>query len=77
MRNRYEGICYKCGCHVPVGYGYFERHLGHWRVQCVKCCNGRKVRETDREVIRAKRLRAEADKTASPAGAERSNKECI
>ena len=44
-------------------------------MQCVKCCNGREVRETDREVIRAKRLRAEADKMASPTEAERSDKE--
>jgi len=59
MRNRYAGTCYKCGCHVPVGFGFFERHQGGWRVQCVKCCDGRDAKETDKEVLRAKRLRGE------------------
>ena len=62
MRNRYEGTCYKCGGYVPVGYGFFERDRGRWRVQCVKCCDGRNVKETDNEVERAKRLRKKADK---------------
>ena len=62
MRNRYEGTCYKCGCHVPVGFGFFEKHGRYpngkaiWRVQCVKCCDGRTVKETDKEVLRAKRM---------------------
>lgn len=56
MRNRYAGICYKCGCTVPPGYGFFERHNGRWRVQCVKCCDGRIVHETDKEVTRARKL---------------------
>lgn len=62
MRNRYPGKCYKCGCDVPVGFGFFERHKGHWRVQCVKCCDGRNVKETDREVLRAKKLREKDEK---------------
>lgn len=57
MRNRYPGTCYKCGKHVDVGFGFFERYHGSWRVQCVKCCDGRTVRDTDKEVCRAKRLR--------------------
>ena len=56
MRNRYTGVCYKCGCNVPPGYGFFERHKGRWRVQCVKCCDGRIVHDTDKEVIRARKL---------------------
>ena len=56
MRNRYQGTCYKCGSHVPVGYGFFERHNGGWRVQCVKCCDGRTVKDGDPEVKRAKKL---------------------
>ena len=56
MRNKYAGICYKCGCNVPPGYGFFERYKGGWRVQCVKCCDGRIVNETDREVVRARKL---------------------
>ncbi len=57
MRNRYPGTCYKCGKYVDVGFGFFERYHGSWRVQCVKCCDGRTVRDTDKEVRRAKRLR--------------------
>lgn len=48
MRNKYPGICYKCGCYVPVGHGFFELNRGQfeggkWRVQCLKCCDGRDV----------------------------------
>ena len=60
-RNRYEGYCYCCGQYVPVGYGHFERYHGRWRIKCVKCASGRTVRDTDREVRRAKKLRGEAD----------------
>lgn len=56
MGNRYPGTCYKCGCHVPIGYGFFERHRGGWRVQCVKCADGREVKPDDREVLRAQHL---------------------
>lgn len=59
MRNRYPGICYKCGKHIPVGYGFFERYRGGWRLQCVKCCDGRDVKDTDKEVKRAWKMRAE------------------
>ncbi len=61
MRNRFSGTCYKCGCHVPVGYGFFERCEGgrtKWRVQCVRCADGREVGPDDPEVLRAQRLRA-------------------
>ena len=63
MRNRYPGTCYKCGEYVPVGYGFFEKvhdhsQRGKWRVQCVKCCDGRDVNPDDKEVLRAKRLAA-------------------
>ena len=59
MRNRYPDTCYKCGADVPVGHGFFERHRGRWRVQCVKCCDGRDVKPTDPEVRRAKRMAKE------------------
>lgn len=58
MRNRYPGICYKCGKKVPPGFGFFERcgrfsnGKAIWRIQCVKCCDGRDVKETDKEVQR-------------------------
>lgn len=61
-RNRYPGICYCCGQHVPVGYGHFERYQGHWRIKCVKCASGRIVKETDKEVQRDKRLAEEVKK---------------
>ena len=53
MRNSYPGYCYKCGKYVEPGFGFFERHCGHWRVQCVKCCDGRTVSRNDKEVKRA------------------------
>lgn len=59
MRNRYPGYCYKCGSYVEIGFGYFEKHYENgkkWRIQCVKCCNGREVKATDKEVKRAIRL---------------------
>lgn len=51
MRNKYPGVCYKCGCYVPVGYGFFELNHGQfvggkWRVQCVKCCDGRIIHQS-------------------------------
>ena len=49
MRNKYPGTCYKCGCYVPVGQGFFEKNHGQfkgglWRVQCITCCDGREFR---------------------------------
>lgn len=66
MRNMYPGTCYKCGKRMPTGHGFFERanYLEHgrkWRVQCVECADGRKVKDTDREVKRAVRLRDERE----------------
>lgn len=60
-RNRYPGYCYCCGAYVPTGYGHFERRWGKpgnkWQIKCVKCASGRTVKETDREVLKAKNLR--------------------
>lgn len=56
-RNRYPGYCYCCGKYTPTGYGHFERHNGGWRIKCVKCASGRTVKDTDKEVVRVKRLR--------------------
>ncbi len=33
MRNKYKGICYKCGKVVEAGKRHFERYKGGWRVQ--------------------------------------------
>lgn len=45
MRNRYPGVCYRCGKNVPPGAGYFEqiwksRRKGGqvFQVQHVECC---------------------------------------
>lgn len=38
MRNRYPGICYRCGKTVAAGEGHFERHNGGWRTQHADCC---------------------------------------
>ena len=63
-RNKYPGYCYCCGAYVPTGYGHFEYIRGHygnkWRIKCVKCASGRIVKDTDREVIRARKLRDES-----------------
>lgn len=37
MRNKYPGICYRCGEHVAVGDGHFERFLSGWRTQHATC----------------------------------------
>lgn len=47
---------------VPVGYGHFERRWDEdgnkWQIKCVKCTSGRTVKDTDKEVLRAKQERA-------------------
>lgn len=58
MRNKYPGVCYVCGKDVPVGFGFFEKvhdhsQIGKWRIKCVKCTDGRDVKDTDKEVVRA------------------------
>ena len=37
MRNKYPGICYRCGKIVNTNEGHFERYKGSWRVQHAKC----------------------------------------
>lgn len=37
MRNKYPGICYKCGEFVAKNEGHFERHNKGWRVIHVEC----------------------------------------
>jgi len=37
MRNKYPGICYRCGKEVKAGEGHFERHNNGWRVQHASC----------------------------------------
>ena len=37
MRNKYPGICYKCGKYVAKNEGHFERQHGQWLVIHVEC----------------------------------------
>lgn len=37
MRNRYAGICYRCGKIVAPRDGHFERFRGGWRTQHASC----------------------------------------
>lgn len=37
MRNKYPGVCYKCGEKVEVGAGHFERSGGGWKTIHVNC----------------------------------------
>ena len=37
-RNKYPGICYRCGKLVEKGAGHFERYKYGWRTQHADCC---------------------------------------
>ena len=37
MRNKYPGICYRCGLLVNVGDGHFERYNHSFRVIHAEC----------------------------------------
>jgi hypothetical protein len=50
MRNKYPGICYKCGKQVEKGQGHFERYKGGWRTIHAEC------------VFEQRRIKAEAQK---------------
>lgn len=45
MRNKFEGVCYRCGDIVKPKAGHFERWGGGWRVQHAECAI--KYRGTD------------------------------
>lgn len=50
MRNRYAGICYRCGKIVQPGQGHFERYASGWRTQHADCAI--KYRGTDHHYLR-------------------------
>ena len=61
MRNRYPGTCYRCGGHVEVGAGHFERFLGGWRTQHADCAiKHRGSPDTAREEWNLERLKRSA-----------------
>lgn len=37
MRNKYPGVCYRCGKVVEKGAGHFDRYCGRWRTQHADC----------------------------------------
>lgn len=52
MRNKYAGICYRCGLRVEPGDGHFEKVIGgvgkdKWRTQHADCAI--KYRGTDKK----------------------------
>lgn len=49
MRNKFEGVCYRCGKTVKVGAGHFERSGRSWRTihaQCVFDQRAEKARQS-------------------------------
>ena len=49
MRNRYPGVCYRCGEAVAPGEGHFERQRGVFIVQHATCAIERRGDEQGRE----------------------------
>lgn len=52
MRNKYPGICYRCGKVVAKGAGHFERKNGEWLTQHAECCI--KAKEENNQEIKEK-----------------------
>lgn len=41
MRNKYSGLCYRCGEIVEKGQGHFEKNAkppAKWKLQHASCC---------------------------------------
>lgn len=49
MRNKYKGICYRCGTEVAPGKGHFEKTRTGWRTQHAECAI--KYRGTDKHYV--------------------------
>ena len=67
MRNRFPGICYRCGTRVEVGEGHFEKQGRTWLTQHADCAivyrdtkvgknEPHKHRPTEQELIQAARM---------------------
>jgi hypothetical protein len=50
MRNKYAGVCYRCGQVVAKGNGHFERYNREWRTQHASCAI--KYRGTDHHYLK-------------------------
>ena len=58
MRNKYPGICYRCGKMVAKGDGHFERIPGarrgqRWRTQHAQCAINARIAKELREALAA------------------------
>lgn len=57
MRNKYAGVCYRCGKTVSGGEGHFERFRQTWRTQHASCAiEFRGTPDPEREADRQRRL---------------------
>ena len=57
MRNRFPGICYRCGGWVAAGEGHFERMGRIWRTQHATCAiQYRGIPDPVRQAIKHMRL---------------------
>lgn len=58
MRNRFPGVCYRCGKVVAKGEGHFQiqrngkRKPPSWHVQHADCCLKFREAEKEREALR-------------------------
>jgi hypothetical protein len=69
MRNKYPGICYRCGKRVEAGEGHFEGYgtrcsrrkfrqkITRWRVQHAECAI--KYRGTNKNYFREQREKSQ------------------
>lgn len=53
MRNKYPGICYKCGQTVLAGDGHFERKARGWIVIHAKCVFEQRAEKAERGRLEA------------------------
>ncbi|PER55777.1 hypothetical protein CN495_08470 [Bacillus thuringiensis] len=58
VRNKYAGTCYRCGGHVGVGEGHFERYKGGWRTQHASCAIQHRELKRKREQEKVKHREA-------------------
>jgi len=68
MRNKFSGICYRCGEVVAEGAGHFERYFGGWRTQHAECAIAfRGTPDARRDAAREARLKQVASGTGRAA----------
>ena len=61
MRNKFPGVCYRCGKWCEAGDGHFERLGQSWRVQHASCAiEHRGVMDAERQAHQEFRLKVNA-----------------